>query len=199
APPFVADPGMSVATASAVMSTHKIGCLPIMNGERLIGIVTRTDMLTFLAHERVPRAWPELCVADVMQSSPVTVHANESLAYAAVKMLRNGVRHLPVVDVANHVLGMLSDRDLRSAIGDPELLTDAAQAPLRLDQRTVGDVMTRIPAVVRPSDPLTHVAERLSEEQLGALIVIDEQLRLLGIVSYVDVLQAMLATAGRSH
>jgi CBS domain-containing protein len=195
-PPFVADPGMSVASASALMSTHKIGCLPVVSRDQLVGIVTTTDMLSTLAQEPVHRPpWRGLRAEDVMQRALERVHAHDSLASAAVKMLRRGVRHLPVVDHEARLIGMLSDRDLRSALGDPELLVDAHQLALRLDQRRVEDVMTRTPAIAPPDALLTQLARRLSEEQLGALVITDQERHLLGIVSYVDVLQAMLAAA----
>lgn len=196
APPFVAEPDMSVATASALMATHKIGCLPVVSRGELVGIITTTDMLSALAHEPVHRPpWQELRASDVMQGSVEHAHARDNLASAALKMVRRGVRHLPVVDHETRLIGMLSDRDLRSAVGDPELLVDAQQLVLRLDQRRVEDAMTRTPAIAPPDAPLTQLARRLSEEQLGALVIVDQERHLLGIVSYVDVLQAMLTAA----
>jgi CBS domain-containing protein len=196
APAYVAAPAMSVAAASALMATRKIGCLPVVHHGDLVGIVTTTDMLSVLAQEPVQRPpWRVLCAGDVMQRALETVHAHDSLAWAALKMLRRGVRHLPVVDHRTHLIGMLSDRDLRSAVGDPELLVDAHQLALRLDQRCVADVMTRTPAIAALDTPVTHLARRLSEERLGALAIVDQELRLHGIVSYVDVLQAVLAAA----
>ena len=44
APPYVTEPDMSVPAASALMSTHKIGCLPVISRGDLVGIVTTTDL-----------------------------------------------------------------------------------------------------------------------------------------------------------
>ena len=196
APPYMAGPSMTVAEASALMATHKVGCLPVLDRGELIGIITKTDMLTVLAQEPVQRPpWRELRASDVMPRSLETAHPEDSLASATLKMLRRGVRHVPVVDHHKRLVGMLSDRDLRAAVGEPELLTATRQLALRLDQRRVLDVMTRTPATASPDAPLSELGRRLSEEQLGALAIVDPQQRLLGIVSYVDVLQAMLAAA----
>lgn len=195
-PPYVAEPNMSIAEASALMTTHKIGCLPVVSRGDLVGIVTGTDLLTLLAQEPIQRPpWRELCASDVMQRSLQVAHSGDSLASAALKMLQRGVRHLPVTDHRMRLVGMLSDRDLRSAVGEPELLTATRQLALRLDQRRVQDVMTRTPAIASLDTPLSELGRRLSEEQLGALVIVDQERRLLGIVSYVDVLQAMLAAA----
>ena len=60
--------------------------------------------------------------------------------------------------------------------------------------RRVMDVMTRTPAVTDLDTPVEELARRLSEEKLGALLVVDQERRLLGIVSYVDVLRTILTT-----
>lgn len=52
--PHVIAPDVSVATASALMSTRKIGCLPVVEGSRLVGIITTTDLLTVLGQEEIP-------------------------------------------------------------------------------------------------------------------------------------------------
>jgi CBS domain-containing protein len=138
------------------------------------------------------KPWQLLTARDVMVREIVTVRTHDNLAQAAIKMLELSVRHLPVLDAHRRLTGILSDRDLRCAVGDPEFLVDATQLRLRLDQRRVMDVMTRTPAVTDLNTPLEELARRLSEEKLGALLVIDQERRLLGIVSYVDVLRTML-------
>lgn len=48
-PPIVIDPGASVRKAARVMVEHKIGCLPVIEGEKLVGLVTETDVLRWVA------------------------------------------------------------------------------------------------------------------------------------------------------
>ena len=49
APPIVIDVDASIEEAARVMAEHKIGCLPVMENERLLGLVTETDVLRFFA------------------------------------------------------------------------------------------------------------------------------------------------------
>ncbi len=49
APPIVIDPEASVPRAAKVMAEHKIGCLPVVEGEKLVGLVTETDVLRWVA------------------------------------------------------------------------------------------------------------------------------------------------------
>ena len=49
APPIVIDPDASVEEAALVMAERKIGCLPVVEGSRLIGMLTETDVLRYFA------------------------------------------------------------------------------------------------------------------------------------------------------
>jgi CBS domain-containing protein len=49
APPIVIDPDASVQLAARLMADHKIGCLPVVDGDELIGLVTETDVLCWVA------------------------------------------------------------------------------------------------------------------------------------------------------
>ena len=48
-PPIVIDPDASVEEAALVMAERKIGCLPVVEGGRLIGMLTETDVLRYFA------------------------------------------------------------------------------------------------------------------------------------------------------
>jgi CBS domain-containing protein len=52
-PPIVIDPDASVEEAALVMAERKIGCLPVVEGGRLVGMLTETDVLRYFAG--VPR------------------------------------------------------------------------------------------------------------------------------------------------
>lgn len=49
APPIVIDPDASVQLAARLMADHKVGCLPVVDGEELVGLVTETDVLCWVA------------------------------------------------------------------------------------------------------------------------------------------------------
>ncbi len=49
APPVTIDGGSSVQEAAKLMAERKLGCLPVMNGEDIIGILTETDVLRYFA------------------------------------------------------------------------------------------------------------------------------------------------------
>jgi acetoin utilization protein AcuB len=127
--------------------------------------------------------------ADVMTSYPFAVQTETILADAVAIMLQHAVRHLPVVDVTSTLVGILSDRDVRTAVGDPAAFVRDRTGSLA--GYRVGDIMTRGSATVRFDTPLGELAQRLADDHLGALPVTDRFGALIGIVSYVDVLHAL--------
>lgn len=54
-PPVVIDPAASIEEAAELLAEHKIGCLPVVEGEDLVGLLTGTDVLLYFAGRLSPR------------------------------------------------------------------------------------------------------------------------------------------------
>jgi CBS domain-containing protein len=130
---------------------------------------------------------PEDLARMLMTRAPATAAADDHLIDAAARMLDRNVRHLPVIDGDHHVVGMLSDRDVRTAFGDSSRSLRPRDALVRLQAMHVADAMTRDAFVVRQDAPFTDVVRVFTEQRVGAVPVVDETERLVGIISYVDV------------
>lgn len=76
----------------------------------ILGIVTEQDIARRLAFQTDP-ATP---IADVMSGAVASVRADDYLFHAIARMRRNGLRHMPVVDSAGDVVGMV---ELHTALG----------------------------------------------------------------------------------
>jgi CBS domain-containing protein len=50
-PPIVVTPDVTIERAAAVMARKRIGCLPVVDGDELVGMVTETDILRWLARD----------------------------------------------------------------------------------------------------------------------------------------------------
>jgi CBS domain-containing protein len=193
ADPQTAGPDDSVTEAAARMAEYRIGCLPITERGQLLSLVTGTDILAAQVRERLGSVEPiGTTVVDVMTPDPVTVRADDSLLDAAGRMQGLNVRHLPVVDGERRVIGILSDRDLRSAIGY-YMAADENEASAELARLRVSQAMTRDVFTVRPQQALRQLAGTMAGMQVGALPVVDDQERLVGILSVVDVLRGLAA------
>ena len=123
----------------------------------------------------------------LMSREPITAAVDDNLMDAAARMADRNVRHLPVIDGDRHVVGILSDRDVRTVVGDASRPLRPDDAKLRVRSLRVGDAMTRDAFVVRDNAPFADVAKVFMDQKVGAVPVVDDTDRLVGIISYVDV------------
>lgn len=121
---------------------------------------------------------------DLMTPEPVRLRADSTLAEALGLLALADVRHLPVVE-GGEVVGMLSERDVLGVVAPSE---DGA-APAGLD-RKVRDLMSDRVYALGPEASVRHVIDEMLAHRIGAVVVIEDG-QLLGIISYVDVLQAL--------
>jgi acetoin utilization protein AcuB len=190
--PEVVSPEDDVASACAQLVARKIGCLPVVDGGKLVGIVTTTDLLgSQLAASLAPSPATVTRVDVAMKRDPATVPPYAPLLEAVGIMVDRDVRHVLVVDDNRKLLGIVSDRDVRTAIGDP--LEALRQELTELEELKVATVMTTDVITVRDDARLSDVARQFVDERVGALPVVDAHQRLVGLVSYVDVIRALLA------
>jgi CBS domain-containing protein len=104
-----AEPDATVFDVVTVMSEGRIGAIPIIEGERLVGIFSERDLMTrVVVSGRDPHSTR---VIEVMTHDVVTAALDESVDRCLQKMQRAGCRHLPVVH-DGRVISMLSMRDL---------------------------------------------------------------------------------------
>lgn len=98
----------SVEKAAKRMRLHEVSALPVIQHERVIGIITERDVTRAVAEAVDPRA---ATVAEVMTQHPLVATPDEEAQVVAMRMLEHGIRHLPVVE-GNRLLGVISARDL---------------------------------------------------------------------------------------
>jgi CBS domain-containing protein len=188
-----AKPGDSVSDVVNWMNATKVGCFPVTVDDVPVGIVTTTDILAASAKRHTHESSPSLpTVVDSMTSNPLSIHPNERLIGAAAIMRSHLIRHLPVVDGENKVIGMLSDRDIRNAFGDPASFLDKSIERPNLEAFKVQDHMSTPPITVSPDQRCTDVAELFVHGSPSAMPVVDNEHRLVGILSYIDVLRTLV-------
>ena len=146
---------------------------------------------------RVARA---MHVRDVMSKDVVTVHAGTSLPAAAELMVAKKVSGLPVLDVEDRVVGILTGADFMSAmniegagIANP-LETLVRKRRARKGMGTiVDDIMTRDPITIRAEDTLEHAVQRMDRNKVKRLVVTDNERHVRGIVSRSDMVKLFAA------
>ena len=134
-----------------------------------------------------------MLVRDIMTKRPTCIQAHQTLREAMQLLAELDVRHLPVID-DGEVVGMLSDRDLRTY--SPHLVFESNINRLAKDlDRPVVEVMSTDVLTVEPESSVQDLIDLLVENKVGALPVLDPvEETLVGIVSYIDVLKAARAS-----
>jgi CBS domain-containing protein len=103
-------PDGTIEVAIAQLVEHNIGSLVVMEADRPVGIVTERDILKCCANGM--RESAAVRVADIMTRKLIVGDAGDSVDYVMGIMTRNRIRHLPIVDERNAMLGMVSIGDV---------------------------------------------------------------------------------------
>ena len=131
-PPVTIGPRASVLDAVELMSDSGAGAVVMVDAGKAIGIFTASDLLRrVVAKGRRLDVTP---LADVVTSPLTVAHADTACEKALALMVKNHIRHLPIVDERAHVRGMLSTRHLLRCMVD-----DLSQELLSLDSYYTAD------------------------------------------------------------
>jgi CBS domain-containing protein len=103
-------PHTSVREAVGLLVAEGIGCLLVEEGGKLVGVFTERDVLNRVSGD-LDQTW-DAHVNIFMTSAPVTVKKHDSIAYVLHAMDVGGYRHMPIVDDAGSVVGVISVRDI---------------------------------------------------------------------------------------
>jgi acetoin utilization protein AcuB len=87
------------------------------------------------------------------------------------------------------VVGIVSDRDVRSYLPETALSLGESTSERRRKETTLRNVMQTQPLTIDPSTELDEVIDALLENKVGALLVVDSEGTLRGIISYEDILR----------
>jgi acetoin utilization protein AcuB len=128
----------------------------------------------------------EVRVQSCMTSPAITSFATVSIGLAQSLMDEYNIRHLPVVDDSNGLIGILSSGDIRRA--SPSDATSLSVWEIRYlwDKLTVENVMTRRVVTISPDAPIVNAVRLMLDNRFNSLPVVEATGRLVGILTEVD-------------
>ncbi len=132
-----------------------------------------------------------------MTRNVVTVGPETGILAARALMAQNNIRHLPVVVENDILVGIVSDRDIRSAMPSTMLCeTEKAAEGKRLADMKVQDIMTPNPVTVSPTQTLEDALIMMQNFKVGAFPVVDQVGKLKGMISVRDLMRAFVNVLG---
>lgn len=172
------SPDRTIGDCARVMAEHRISCLPVLEDERLVGMLTDRDLRNRVLAKDLPTG---TAVRDVMTPRPATVTESAAPSDAVVEMMRLGIHHLPVVDAENRLIAVVSSGDLmKTHTPDPLRLVrdigraDDADAVARLARQGPG----MLAGLARAGTGVTEIgrmAGRITDACTGRLLELAEQ------------------------
>ena len=126
-----------------------------------------------------------ITIDEFMSSKPYTLRETDTLNDAVRIMTEKHIRHIPVTDNDNHVIGLVTQRDVLAAT-EPRL-QQQVNSSSRHDNEEIllADMMIREVSVIQKSDSLRRAALYIQSHKYGCLPVISDD-RLVGIITDSD-------------
>jgi CBS domain-containing protein len=178
--PLCLDRQVSIQQAAQMMTSATVTAMLVMEGEKLIGIVTDRAFCTKVAAKGLDL---EANITTIMTPDPMTISAHAQGASALLLMARHNIRHIPVLD-AGRVVGMVTATDLirqqsnsiiylineiRRASSIKELSTLSQQLPATMaslvkSSMTAYDIGHAVSSI---GEAITRRLLEMAEEKLG--------------------------------
>ncbi len=115
--PVIGSTNLSAKDIAVLMTSWKVGSVILVENDQPVGIVTERDIVEKLVSQDIRPS--DVCASMIMTEPLVTIGPRDSVADAARKMARLGLRRLPVVD-KEQLVGMLTENDSTSHISFPD-------------------------------------------------------------------------------
>lgn len=175
--------------AATIMREHRIGGLPVVDGDKVVGMITESDFLNIAAETPVGErhgffdalfgghraAHPSTLVREAMTKDPVTVTDSMLIREAARRMKRHRIKRVPVVDDGGGLVGILSRADVMKVFArdDGAIATDVSEIlhRYRFDHQVEA---TTIDGRVTISGEVEH--------RSGAELIEEVLFRILGVI-----------------
>ena len=187
--PCTIDADKSVAYAAKMMREEDVGLAPVVEAERLVGMLTDRDItIRVVADGKDPE---QVKVGDVASSQLVTVSPEQDLDEALRMMAKHQVRRLPVVEEDGKLVGVVAQADIARAV---------QSARTALDSKAWGGILPaeRGRIMFRMAQAIRDRAEELAtlESRDTQVYALSEQARLLGCRAGLRLTSAILARRG---
>ena len=136
-------------------------------------------------------------VSNSMTRTVVTITPDTDILSAKKLLEQHHIRHLPVTRKNHRLIGIVTDRDIRSAL--PSVLSGESLGKNerdRISKLKAKDIMTRDPVTVSPLYTIQDTLLLMQNKQVGAFPVVDEEGNLKGIISIRDLIRAFTNVLG---
>jgi len=131
-------------------------------------------------------------VKEWMQTKVISAGPNMGMLEAHRLMSRNKIRRLPIIGRNDKLIGIVTRSDIRQAEPSEATTLNVWEMNYLLAKLKVSDIMTPDPLYVHADDTIKVAATIMHENKIGALPVVDDKDRILGILTESDVFRVLI-------
>ncbi len=177
--------------AARVMLENKITAIPVVDDNRkMVGIITTSDIFRFILAE-LPDLKENLTVKEYMTNNVVTLDPDASLLEAHRLMGAERIRSLPVTE-DGELKGIVTRTDLLSNDNSRFLSRNNQEESLKVLTSSVGQIMITDVITIKPDTSILDAAQLLLENKIHSLPVMDDEKKLVGILTESDLFRLVI-------
>ena len=208
--PVIVSPTAKVEKAARLMSENQIFLVPVVKNNKLVGVITPSDILHVLIERKIERS-----VEDFITKPCVPVYKDTSLMAAASIIKITKILSLPVLNTNGALCGLITDRDIYnlSYVNEKTALTEMGisgdeddwtweglrniiplyfeEAKLELPPIAVKEIMIMDPETVYQKTSVKKAANMMLKNDYGQLPIRDEDDKLVSMVYDIDIIRAL--------
>ena len=138
-------------------------------------------------------------VKDNMIASPITIGPNSSVSEAVELMSENKLHRLPIVDGSGKLVGLVTESVITSNTPNNSSTLSVFELNYLLNKLKISDIMIRDVITIGKDALLEEAATVLRKNDVGCLPVVDENNKLIGIITHNDIFTAFIDLLGYNH
>ncbi|AIS31098.1 MULTISPECIES: CBS domain-containing protein [Methanobacterium] len=197
--PVTLTPTREVRDAVEIMIKNDISSVPVVDGDEVLGIVTKTELMDFY-RDKFAGKWK---VSDLMTSEVVTVNENHSIGHVISTMEDQKIGKLIVVR-DNEPVGIITSANISFAnVEDPETGVSVEKIAFlrKIDGQekrnvrevsmvTAGDIMTNHLIKIEQTEDASSAADIMTKKEVSGIPVVNDN-ELVGIITKTDIIRGI--------
>ncbi len=162
--------------AAELMLDHDISGLPVVERDKLLGMVTKLDFA------KVCMSHDDVYVGQVMQASPTTVSPSERVIHARRLLLEEDLLALPVME-GKELVGIVTMRDVAMKLAAFQEVVPDRYKSERIRNLLVEDIITQPATTIRTDARFSRAAKVMLERRFSSLPVVNLEDELVGLLT----------------
>ncbi|RAP52051.1 MAG: hypothetical protein BZ138_03760 [Methanosphaera sp. rholeuAM270] len=166
------------------MVENHIGGIPILDGDDIVGMVTKTDFLK----EADTDAYSNTPIKEVMTNRVITINPDERVVHARRLMIDNDIARVVVVN-NGVIIGIFTAKDMAKTIIEFKKRVPEKYQHSQIRNLFIQEVMSQSIVTTTKDSSIAEVAKIMVEQEFSGMPVADEKNKVHGIVSKTDILK----------